>query len=259
MSCIFALYNVVYSQNEHYLATRIKPGDICYRDGGVERFIGYRDWDSSNPPGVPIGVVFFSFYGPYPPGTNGEVGWHGWLIDIGESDSCVWAPTNTICYNNCVASYAVEGIDTPYNPHYYVQNTALADTCGWQNTYRILEFIYTGQGEVLSDNTSPVLRYIFAVKNGVTNFSVKPTMQAKSWYLPSLCQLRMAYGEIGPVNMALAACGGALMTQDHTWHSSTENNEASDAVWGVNGKGVAPRANMEKKDLYRRVKAVRQF
>lgn len=260
MTCFLALYNMVYSQDEYYLSTRIKPGDICYRDGGgAERFVGYRDWDSSNPPGTPVGVVCFSFFGPYPPGTDGPTGWHGWLVELGESDTCMWAPETSPCYNNSVATYTVAGISTPYNPNNYQKNQALADTCGWQNTYRILEFIYTGQGAVLTDDICPTLRYIFAAKNGVSDFTTKPSMQHLSWYLPSLGQLRMAYGEIGAVNQALAACGGTLMSRYDSWHSSSELKSPVNSAWGVNGRGVVTTGNVAKKHRYKKVKAMRNF
>lgn len=260
MACFLALYNTIYSQDEHYLATRIKPGDICYVDGeGHERFIGYRDWDMGNPPGDPIGVVFFSFYGPYPPGTDGETGWHGWMIELGESDSCVWAPETSPCYNTTVARYAVTGVSTPYNPHNNQRNHALADTCGWQNTYRMLEFLYAGQGTTLSDATLPVLRYVFSAKNGVSDFSVKPSMQERSWYLPSLGQLRLLYDEIGAVNKALAACGGVLMSEKHSWYSSSEFQSPANAAWAVNGRGICAAGNMAKKHLYKYVRAVRNY
>ena len=259
MTCFLALYNMVFSQDEHYLATRIKPGDICYLDGGEERFMGYRDWNQSNPPGTPIGVVFFTYYGTFPPDTEGEKGWHGWMIELGESDTCAWAPETSVCYNNCVATYAVEGINTPFNPNNYQKTRALADTCGWQNTFRILEFLYEGQGTIVSDATIPSLRYIFAEKNGVTDFSVKPVMNSHSWYLPSLGQLRLAYGEIGPVNSALAACGGTLLTSGNAWHSSTELSSPTNSAWGMNDRGYCPAGNLAKKHRYKKVRAVRCF
>lgn len=249
-----------FSQNEHYLATRIKPGDICYLDeGGNERFISYRDWNRDNPPGELLGVVFFTYYGVRPPAMEGEKVWFGWMISIEESEECPWAPENSICYNTCIANYPVDGLSTPWNPSHIQKYISLADTCGWQNTYRILEYIYTGKGAVLSDATSPVLRYIFAEKNGVTDFSVKPTMGKKSWYLPSLGQIRMAYSMIGPVNKALAACGGTLLNTSVSWHSSTELDNSNNSVWAVNGRGICPYDNNAKKHIARNVRAVREF
>jgi len=260
IALLMAISHGAFSQHEHYLATRIKPGDICYLDGGgQERFIGYRDWDNANPPGEVVGVVFFTYYGVRPPATEGEKAWYGWMISLEESGECAWAPTTSICYNTCVAQYAVEGIYTQWNPNHVQKLNALADTCGWQNTYRILEYIYTGNGMVLSDDTSPVLRYVFAEKNGVTDFSVKPAMHKKSWYLPSLGQLRMVYDEIGAVNMALAACGGTLLTESASWYSSTELDNSSNSVWAISGNGVCPYSNYAKKQIARNVRAVRSF
>lgn len=260
---IFLFMNVFpsHAQLEGYLTNRIKPGDIFYRDeGGQEGFVDYRQWNQADPPGIALGVVFYSYYGTVPPETEGvEAGWHGWIVALDQRDSCAWAPEGSVCNINCVASYEVEGIYTPWNPMDEGVAYALGDTCGWQNTKRILEFIYTGAGETLSEAVSPALYYIFSEKNGVTDFSQKPLMQGDSWYLMGYGQLRVLFGYFGFVNAAMASCGGTLFSLD-AWYTSTEVSlDHKKGVWSYDGTGWMPnRENWFKKNPLS-VRAVRNF
>ena len=249
------------AQENGYLMNRIKPGDILYRDGDhQEHFVDYRQWDQDDPPGIALGVVCYSYYGTVPCGVEGaEPGWHGWVVETGEKDSCAWAPENTICYDSCVAKYPVEGVYTRYNPTSDPVTYGNSDTCGWQNTKRLLEFIYTGCGSELSDAVSPALMYIFAEKNGVTDFTEKPVMRGDSWYLLSFGQLRVLYGMLGCVNTAMAACGGLLFSEG-SWHSSSEiGNNYKNANWTVAYHGAAFNTTNWQKSLKRKVRAVRSF
>jgi hypothetical protein len=255
------LCRTVWAQHEGYLANRIKPGDVMYIDGqGQERFVDYREWDKNHPLGEVIGVVFYSYYGVAPYALDDQPGWHGWLMAPDESGLLAWAPQNTACYNRCVASYAVEGVETPYNPNPSNKHLAMADTCGWQNTYRLLAFLYEDQHTSLSTATSPAFHYLFATKNGVTDFSVKPTMERTSWFMPSYGMLRMMYGQLGCLNNALLACGGTLMDTSKCWYSSTEfGNSDPRVVWSLNGYGYSYTNTGWFKSDARTVRAVRIF
>lgn len=259
---VFLCITVVsaYAQTEGYLTNRVKPSDILYRDGGgQEHFMDYRQWDQDNPPGTPLGVVFYSYYGTMPYGVEGaEPGWHGWVVELGERDNCQWAPTSSVCYDTCVARYPVDGITTPFNPFHEVVALGIGDTCGWQNTKRLVEYIYNGCGEEISESTSPPLHYIYAEKNGVTDFSQKPVVRGDSWYLPSYGQLRMMYGFVGFVNAGMVACGGTLLLQG-SWHSSTEVSTCSSANWSsVYDGSQCSTAGWFKKST-RKIRAVRSF
>ena len=257
---IIACFSVT-AQESGYLVNRIKPGDICYRDTeGHEQFVDYRQWDQANPPGTALGVVFFSYYGTRPCGIEGvEKAWHGWIVSVDQNDTCIFAPVTSICYDTCVALYPVEGINTPYNPAELPSSLCVADTCGWQSTKRLLEFIYTGCGAVLSDETLPALRYIFSEKNGINDFSQKPPMTADSWYLMGYGQLRILYGYLGPVNAAMAACGGALFSVE-TWYTSTEvSYRYPKSVWSYGHDGTNCTTAGWFKDKGRVVRAVRSF
>lgn len=248
----------VSSQESGYLTNRIKPGDIMYLDGGgQERFVDYRQWDQDNPLGEVLGVVFYSYYGTVPNSVEGtDLGWHGWVVETGESDSCQWAPTGSLCYDSCVASYSVEGIMTPWNPVLEIVSFGVGDTCGWQNTKRMVEFIYSKSG-VISDLSSPALHYIYSEKNGIVDFSQKPPVRGNSWYLPSYGQLRMLYGVLGCINTAMAACGGKMFSQG-AWHSSTEVSTSKNAVWIFQSNGYTPTVGWLK-HYERLVRAVRNF
>lgn len=215
---------IAMAQESGYLSHRIKPGDICYVDAnGEEHFIDYRQWDSVNPPGDAQGVVCYSYYGTLPYGAEDEpAAWHGWIVSLDYAMNLAWAPENTICYDSCVALYEVDGIDTPYNPTHMAKHYGQFDTCGWQNTYRVLEFIYTKHHTTLSDQVSPLFRHIFEEHNHVSDFSEKPVMTGSSWYLPSYGQVRYMYGQIGVLNAALKACGGTLFVAGDRWSTSTE-------------------------------------
>lgn len=251
----------VRAQDDGYLANRIKPGDLMYLDGqGNECFVDYRQWDQNAPLGTPIGVVFYSYYGVEPYALTDQPGWHGWVVAMDESDAVAWAPQNSPCYNNCVAYYEVEGINTPYNPNRNQKDLAYADTCGWQNTYRFLEFLYTGQQRTLSESTSPAFYYLFASKNGVTDFSVKPSMHRTSWFMPSYGQVRMLYSQLGSVNLALKVAGGTMLNPARSWYSSTEiGTEKIQAAWSVNSYGYSNTEPNWVKDQQRNVRAVRIF
>ena len=249
------------AQENGYLTNRIKPGDICYLDGGgAERFIDYRQWDSVNPPGELVGVVYYSYYGSEPYGIEGEsAAWHGWIVAPDESEPVSWAPDSTICYDTCVALYPVEGVNTPYNPDNRQKDISVRDTCGWQNTYRLLEFIYTKHHTTLSGNTSPAFYYVFAEKNGVIDFSVKPTMSRTSWYVPAYGQLRFLYGNLGCINAAMAACGGQRFSTG-CWYSSTEVGKSClQAVWNLRHQGYSSVANGWLKQYNHTIRAVRNF
>ena len=223
------------AQEKGYLTHRIKPGDIFYLDtNGEECFIDYRQWDKDNPPGEAKGVVFYSYYGTLPYGVEGEpAAWHGWIASLHESDRLAWAPENTICYDTCVAMYPVEGINTPGNPTHMVKMYGQLDTCGWQNTYRILEFIYTKHHTTLSEQVSPAVHYVFSEENGVTDFSEKPVMTRSSWYFLSYGQLRYLYGQIGVLNAAMERCGGKRFLAGSHRYSSTEVGS-----WNISGAWV---------------------
>ena len=255
------LTHSLWAQDNGYLANRIKPGDLMYLNGqGEECFVDYREWDRNAPLGTVVGVVFYSYYGVGPYALTNQPGWHGWLAAIDESDPLAWAPQNTACYNNCVAFYEVEGIVTPYNPNRDNKDLAIVDTCGWQNTYRMLEYLYTGQHTTLSPNTSPAFYYLFATKNEVSDFSVKPMMHRTSWYMPAYGQVRMLYGQLGCVNAALAACGGTLFSLSRSWYSSTEvGNDQKQAAWSVTSYGHTDTATGRLKSQARNVRAVRNF
>ena len=250
-----------WAQQEGYLAGRVKSGDLMYLDGqGRECFVDYRQWDKNQPLGTLVGVVFYAYYGVEPYALDGQPGWHGWLAAIDESEPVAWAPQNTLCYNNCVAQYGVEGVQTPWNPQRDCINLANADTCGWQNTYRMLEFLYTGHHTTLSEETSPAFHYLFASKNGVTDFSVKPVMGRTSWFMPSYGMLRMIYGQLGCLNSALKACGGTLFEPGRSWYSSTEIGDSEKkAVWSLTSWGYSYTSNEWQKHYARYVRAIRIF
>ena len=249
------------AQDDGYLAHRVKPGDLMYLDGqGNECFVDYRQWNQDAPLGTPIGVVFYSYYGVEPYVVDDQPGWHGWVVAIDESAKLAWAPQNTVCYTNCVAFYEVDGVVTPYNPNRNQKDLAWADTCGWQNTYRFLEFLYNGQHRTLSASTSPVFHYIFSTMNGVADFTVKPSMHRTSWFLPSYGQVRMLYSQLGCVNSALKACGGTLFRLANSWYSSTEvGEENKQAAWSVTGYGFSNTNPGWLKNQERNVRAVRIF
>lgn len=258
---LFLLRCVGWAQDNGYLANRIKPGDLMYLDGqGNECFVDFHQWDQDAPLGTLIGVVFYSYYGVEPYAVTDQPGWHGWVVEINESAKVAWAPQNTVCYTNCVANYQVEGIDTPYNPNRDQLDLAWADTSGWQNTYRFLEYLYTAQHKTLSASTSPAFYYLFSTKNGVTDFSVKPPMHRTSWFMPSYGQVRMLYSQVGCVNSALKACGGTLFETSHSWYSSTEIGTVNkQAVWSVTGYGYSNTDPGWLKSQERNVRAVRIF
>ena len=250
------------AQERGYLTNRIKPGDIFYLDNqGNECFMDYRLWDRDNPPGEAQGVVFYSYYGTFPSGVEGgEEGWHGWIAALDEVDSLVWAPENSLCYDTVVALYPVEGISTPWNPYHEAVAFAIGDTCGWQNTQRFLEFVYTGSGTVLSDAVSSAFTYLFTEKNGIDDFSQKPIMTPTSWYLMGLGQLRVLYGYAGCVNSAMAACGGTLLSNNKKWLSSTEVGVTRhNGVWYLYYDGSTPSAPGWLKHYSGTVRAVRSF
>ena len=259
---VFLCVTVVsaYAQSEGYLTNRIKPGDILYQDGnGEEHFVDYRQWDQANPLGTVLGVVFYSYYGTVPGGVEGgELGWHGWVVETGERDACQWAPIGSVCYDTCVARYPVEGIVTPFNPFHEVTSRGIGDTCGWQNTKRLVEFIYTGCGAQISEATSPALNYLYSEKNGIADLSQKPVVRGDYWYLPSYGQLRMMYGFMGFVNAAMAACGGTMFSQG-TWHSSTEVSTCSSANWSNVYDGSQCTTSGWFKKTTRKIRAVRSF
>ena len=253
---------VASAQDRGYLDHRIKAGDIFYLDAtGKECFIDYRQWDKDNPPGVAQGVVYYSYYGTVPYGAEGESpAWHGWIVSLNESDQICWAPENTICNDTCVAMYAVEGISTPFNPNHMPGEYAQRDTCGWQNTYRLLEFIYTKHHTTLSDQTSPPLFYVFSEYNGVSDFSEKPVMTRSSWYFPSFGQIRYLYGHWGFINAAIEACGGTRLYAANRWQSSTEVGSYNlKGIWGFFGydDNVLSTGILKKYAL--NVRAVRNF
>lgn len=252
---------VAVAQENGYLSHRIKPGDILYLDGnGEECFLNYRQWDNDNPPGEAQGVVFYSYYGTSPFGLENEPSaWHGWVVSLDESGPLSWAPENSCCYDTCVALYPVEGINTPWNPYFDHLLYAIADTCGWQNTKRFLEYVYTGKGLSLSESISPAFMYLFAEKNGVVDFTQKPLMKGDSWYLMGYGQLRVLYGVMGCVNTALAACGGTLFTENE-WYSSTEvGGDQPNVVWCLVYDGSTPKANGWLKKQEYRIRPVRSF
>lgn len=249
------------AQESGYLTNRIKPGDILYLDGqGQEGFVDYREWDSDNPPGTALGVVFYSYYGTRPCDAEGQAkGWHGWVVALDESEPCAWAPENTLCYNHCVASHTVDGVDTPWNPHALFVSYANGDTCGWQNTKRFLDYVYTENNMALSEEVSPAFHYIFAEKNGVQDLSQKPVMQDDTWYLLSYGQLRVLYGYLGCVNKAMVACGGTMLSEG-SWYSSTEVGPTCEqAVWCYHYDGYTSVADGWLKKHERQVRAVRSF
>lgn len=249
------------AQQEGYLTNRIKPGDLMYLDGqGQECFIDYREWDNSQPLGEVVGVVFYSYYGVEPYTLDDEPGWHGWLASVDESPKIAWAPQGSPCYTQCVALYEVEGVDTHYNPNVSNKHMAMGDTCGWQNTYRLLEFLYEGQHIPLSEATSPAFYYLFTTKNGVADLSVKPTMERTSWFMPSYGMLRMLYGQAGCINAALKACGGTMFNQGRSWYSSTEYGDTNPSVvWSLNGYGYSDTNTGWLKSETRYIRAVRIF
>lgn len=248
------------AQDMGYFTNRVKIGDICYQDsGGVEHFIDYRDWDLENPPGTVLGVVFYTYYGPLTYDPSSPKAWHGWIVEVDQSEPMIWAPTTSVCYSNCVALYEMEGINTPWNPHDNQKLYACLDTCGWQNTYRFLDFVYTLHGRVLSDAISPVFYHVFSQKNGVTDFSVKPTMDHRTWYLPAFGQLRAMYSAVGYLNAALNACGGTLFYQED-WYSSTElGSTVPTGAWALTYAGVSSSSAGWFKNKTRCVRAVRNF
>lgn len=258
---LFLLSHVGRAQDNGYLTHRIKPGDLMYLDGqGNECFVDYRQWDQNAPLGTLVGVVFYSYYGTEPYALGDQPGWHGWLAAIDESSPLAWAPQNTVCYNNCVALYEVEGVSTPYNPNRDNKDLANADTCGWQNTYRLLEFLYTGQQTTLSTATSPAFHYLFATKNGIADLSVKPTMHRTSWYMPSYGQIRMLYSQLGCVNAAMKACGGTMLNSSRVWYTSTELGSTNlQGVWSLTNYGNSGTGNALLKSTARYVRAVRNF
>lgn len=255
---IFFTVTLSMAQGNGYLTNRVKMGDIFYVDGfGDEHFIDYRLWDQSNPPGTALGVVSYAYYGPLRYDPSSPPAWHGWIVETGSSEPCAWAPVNTLCYNNTVADYEVEGINTPWNPSGNPNLNAILDTCGWQNTRRFLEFVYTGHSRTLSTAISPAFYYVFSQKNGVSDFSTIPPMDKDCWYLPSLGQIRALYGAAGYVNAALHACGGVmLMGQD--WFSSTEIG-ITNLVWGIMDTGASTVDEYRSKDRSRYIRAFRNF
>jgi len=170
-----------------------------------------------------------------------------------------WAPEGSVCRDNCVALYEVEGVETPFNPEYRRKEIAIRDTCGWQNTYRLLEFVYEGQQTTLSEETSPAFLYVFQQKNGVDDLSTKPSMTGSSWYVPAYGQLRYLYGSMGFVNAGLAACGGTRFTTG-SWYSSTEvGTTCIEAAWNLHHYGYSSYLNGWYKQFKHRVRAVRNF
>ncbi len=258
---LFCLGLPAMAQNKGYLTNRVKTGDLMYLDDqGNECFIDYREWDKNNPLGELVGVVFYAYYGVEPYAQDGQPGWHGWLAAIDESGPVAWAPKNTVCYNQCVALYEVEEVSTPWNPNRDQIHLANADTCGWQNTYRLLEFLYNGQHTTLSESTSPAFYYLFATKNGVTDFSVKPEMHRTSWFMPTYGMLRMLYGQMGCLNSALKACGGTQFSHAGSWYSSTEVGSAyKQAVWSLSWFGNSDTSPLWTKDYTHSVRAIRIF
>ena len=258
--CLLFLCVSTHAQVGSYLTDRVKVGDLLYLDGGGnEHFIDYRLWDQDDPPGEPLGVVVYSYYGTAPFAPSGEPAWHGWIMEIGQSSEMAWAPSGSPCFSNCVSLYAVSGVNTPYNPHFN-SKSATGDTCGWQNTYRFLEFLYASQSSVLSTDTSPVFHYVFSEKNGVTDFSTKPTMAKTSWYLPAFGQLRVMYGSMGTVNAALNACGGTIFTNSGFWWSSSEVGTVDQrGIWSLNYGGISTVSNNWLKSMLRWVRAFRNF
>lgn len=244
-----------------YFVNRVKVGDIYYVDAGDnDRFIDYRSWDQGNPPGVPKGIVVYAHYGPKPADPTSEPAWHGWIVAIQGSEPMAWAPTGSICYNNCVAAYAVPGISTYFNPNANTNLGSMGDTCGWQNTYRVLEFIYTGQGTTLSSEISPVFHHLLSDCNGVTDFSSKPTMSYTSWYLPSYGQLKVMVGSIGAINAALNACGQTEFTITETFWTSSEYGPGNVGVaWAISSSGVGSTSPNWLKNKLRSVRPFRNF
>ena len=249
------------AQTNGYLTNRVKTGDIVYLDGqGNECFVDYRQWDKNQPLGELVGVVCYAYYGVEPYAVDGQPGWHGWIVATKESSPLAWAPENTPCYDNCVAQYGVDGVNTPWNPHKSCINYANLDTCGWQNTYRFLEYLYTGCHTTLSEAVSPAFYYLFATKNGVTDFSVKPVMDRTTWFMPSYGMLRMIYGQVGRINAALKACGGTLFYSGRSWYSSTEiGDSCKQAAWSLTGWGNSNTSSGWLKNKTRNVRAVRIF
>lgn len=215
---IRGVYLPCYSQEGS--RTRVKIGDIMYLDGsGNEHFCDFRQWDTLHPLGDLLGIVFYTRF-VYDADSNKI--WHGWVMYPHEGVNLMWAPQNSICYSNHIASYATSGVSTPHNPAPNYQNKATKDTCGWQNTYRLLDFIYTGQGQTLTNEVSPAFYYIFHDLNGIQDFSTKPIMTASSWYMPSFGQLFQIFGCSGYLNASIAACGGDFLVNEGCWCGSTE-------------------------------------
>lgn len=200
--------------------TRVKLGDIVYLDGsGKECFVDYRQWDTLNPLGDLVGVVFYSHF-VYDADSNKV--WHGWIIHPDEGVDLQWAPQGSICYTNHMASYEMNDVFTPNNPAPKFQNKATKDTCGWLNTYRILDFIYTGKNQTLTEEVSPAFYYLFHDINGISDLSTKPEMTPSTWYMPSFGQLFHIFGCSGYLNVSLSACGGSLFYNNGYWCGSTE-------------------------------------
>ena len=164
-----------------------------------------------------LGVVFFV--------DNSQQ--HGWALALNDAGSgtMTWGDTESICYRNS------------YNNNPQLVNV---DTIG---AARCDSILHTAQrlDRTLADYSSAV--------NAAMQYGA-------GWYLPSMGQLSILYGNMPEVNMALDVIAGSSKMNGWQYWSCTEENYGVVSAWVLNYNGEALAT---PKGTAANVRAIRNF
>ena len=130
-----------------------------------------------------------------------DTGQHGWMVHLQYQATCD-------------IKWSIERVDIPSLTNYTTVRTAITDFDGYGNTQKIRNF---------GNASKYPAAWTVDFENG--------------WYLPSIGQLNILYGNLIEVNAGLAAVEGTLFgTNGDLWYwSSTEYSY--DCAWSVEGVG----------------------
>lgn len=201
-------------------------GDILCSDGSTLR---RENWSGASAEKTPIGIVFYV--------ERKEGVWHGWALNLNESERIFWADNG----------YSNRNFNTPITD----KAAAVSDTLGIANTNTVFALL---SGTELTEWNYPAYHYIEGLRATDTR-----------WYLPALGQLNYLYAQIPEINLTVDVLNSVAPNTakriegdadgTFSYWPSTEYNEGF--IWYLNYDGGC--AQTGDKSAYRRARAVRSF
>lgn len=192
------------------------PGDVLCSDGSVIRVDSFLRSDK-----VPIGVVYYVDL----------TGQHGKAVALVDDPNTVkWARRGT---SSNSSEYVYKFVHSKRKlPN---QRDALFDLDGFGNTLTIKQYAEMAESESFAEN-APAAYFCYYYDPVIRN--VNPT-EARGWYLPSMGELNLVFGNRAQVNKSLSRLSayGATTLSTLTYYYLSSSEKDDNGCWHLDYSG----------------------